>query len=55
MLRGDMAYGDCFKLTVKDFGTKVVIKVNRGKPEISKDGKTVTITYEDGKVRGPRP
>jgi len=54
MIRKDMAYGDRFTLAVKDFGRKVVVKVNRGCAEVSKDGKLVTITYEDSPVRGSR-
>jgi hypothetical protein len=49
-----MAYGDRFNLSVKDFGRKVLITVNRGKIVSSRDGKTATITYTDSPVRGPR-
>ena len=54
MIRKDMPYGDRFTLAVKDFGRKVIIKVNRGYAEVSEGGKLVTITYKDSKVRGPR-
>lgn len=52
MLRKDMDYGDRFKMTVKEFGQKVVIELNRGKAVCSKDGKTVTIKYPDDGNRG---
>ena len=45
------AYGDRFSLTVKNFGRQVVIEVNRGTAKCSLDGKRVTITYKDSKVR----
>jgi hypothetical protein len=54
MIRKDMPYGDRFSLTVKDFGRKIVIKVNRGKAEVSDNGKLVTIEYKDSNVRGSR-
>jgi hypothetical protein len=53
MLRKDMAYGDRLSMTVKDFGRKVVIKVNRGVAVCSPNGKLVTITYKDSPVRKP--
>jgi hypothetical protein len=46
-----MAYGDRFSMQIKDFGRKVVITVNRGVAKCSDDGKLVTITYKDAKVR----
>lgn len=52
MIRKDMPYGDRFTLAVKDFGRKVVIKVNRGHAEVSQNGKLVTIKYNDSPVRG---
>jgi hypothetical protein len=47
-----MAYGDRFNLSVKDFGRKVLITVNRGKIVSSRDGKTATITYTDSPGTG---
>jgi len=47
-----MAYGDRFSMEVKNFGRRVVIKVNRGTAKCSNDGKRVTITYKDSMVRG---
>jgi len=49
-----MAHGDRFTLSVKRFGRKVIIKVNRGRITPSEDGTTATITYRDSPVRGPR-
>jgi hypothetical protein len=49
--RGDMDYNDRFKMTVKEFGRVILIELNRGKAKVSKDGKTVTITYNDSKTR----
>ena len=49
-----MPYGDRFSLTVKEFGRKIVIELNRGKAKLSEDGKTVTITYRDSPVRKPK-
>ncbi|PYT10707.1 MAG: hypothetical protein DMG59_28160 [Acidobacteria bacterium] len=54
MLSKGMDYQDRFKLTVKNFGRKVVIALNRGAAKVSKDGKTVFITYSDSSVRGQR-
>jgi hypothetical protein len=51
MLIKDMAYGDRLSLIVKDFGRKVVIKVNRGTAVCTQEGKLVTITYKDSPVR----
>jgi|GEM_PF-5665606 len=51
MIRPDMAYGDRFTLTVKDFGRKVEIKVNRGTAVCTQNGKKVTITYKDSPTR----
>lgn len=53
MLSKDMDYQDRFKMTMKNFGRKVVIELNRGAAKLSEDGKAVTITYRDG-VRGQR-
>jgi hypothetical protein len=44
-------YKDRLTLAVKDFGRKVVIKVNRGKAVCSQNGKLVTITYKDSPTR----
>jgi hypothetical protein len=49
-----MAYGDRFTLSIKDFGRRVLITVNRGKIVSSKNRKMATITYVDSPVRGPR-
>lgn len=49
-----MAYGDRMTLEIKDFGRKVVIQVKRGKTEVSKHGKKVTISYHDAPARKPK-
>jgi len=49
--RHGMDYNDRFRMTVKEFGREIVIQLNRGKAKISKDKKTVTITYKDGQTR----
>jgi hypothetical protein len=49
-----MDYNDRFRMTVKEFGREIVIELNRGKPEVSDDKRTVTIRYTDSQVRGPR-
>jgi hypothetical protein len=54
MLRQDMAYGDRLSITVKDFGRKIVIKVNRGTAVCTQRGKLVTITYKDSPSRKPK-
>ena len=54
MIRGGTPYGDRLTLAIKDFGRKVVIKVNRGHAECSERGRLVTITYRDSPLRGPR-
>lgn len=46
-----MDYNDRFRLTVKEFGREILIQMNRGTAVCSEDGKTVTITYDDGKTR----
>jgi hypothetical protein len=51
MLRDDMDYNDRFKMTVKEFGRLIVIELNRGVAELSRDRKTVTITYNDSQTR----
>jgi uncharacterized protein (DUF2147 family) len=43
--------GDRLQLVIKDFGRTAHIKLYRGKAEISKDGKTVIIRYEDSPAR----
>jgi hypothetical protein len=54
MLREDMAYNDRFRMTVKEFGREIVIELNRGKAKVSKDKKTITITYKDSPTRKPK-
>jgi len=54
MYRKSTPYADRFSLTVKDFGRKVTIKVNRGRAVCSQNGKLVTITYKDSPVRKPK-
>jgi hypothetical protein len=49
-----MAYEDRFRMTVRNFGRKVVIEVNRGRAVASADGKVVTITYRDSATRKAR-
>jgi hypothetical protein len=49
--RQGMEYKDRFRMTVKEFGREIVIELNRGKAKISKDKKTVTITYKDSPTR----
>jgi hypothetical protein len=47
-----MQYSDRLKLTIKEYGRKVVIKVNRATAlVVSKDQRTITISYDDGKTR----
>ena len=46
MAREKAPKGDRLQLAIKDFGRVVRIRLNRGKAEISKDGKTVTIRYK---------
>ena len=55
MIRPDMPYGDRFTLAVKDFGRKVIIKINRGKAVCGQRGKLVTITYKDSPVLRSQP
>jgi hypothetical protein len=49
--REGMDYKDRFRLTVGDFGRKILIELNRGTAEVSDDKKTVVITYEDSASR----
>lgn len=53
--RKGMQYNDRFRMTVKEFGRLIVIDLNRGKAEVSADGKTVTIRYEDDETRKATP
>lgn len=48
-----MDYQDRFSLTVKNFGRRVVVVVQRGTVKCEENGriKTVTISYPDGKTR----
>ena len=43
--------GDRLQLAIKDFGRTVRIKLNRGKAEISKDGKVIIIRYQERPAR----
>jgi hypothetical protein len=43
-------HGDRLQLAIKDFG-RTHIKLNRGKAEISKNGKKIIIRYEDSHAR----
>ena len=49
-----MGYGDRMALVVKDFGRHVVIDIQRGKTKLSKNGKRLTISYDDGPNRGKK-
>lgn len=51
MLKDDMDYQHRFRLTVKEFGRKIIMELNRGRAKVSEDGKIVTITYRDSPVR----
>jgi hypothetical protein len=54
-----MDYQDRLQLTIKDYGRKVVIRLNRGvEVECSDDMRTITIMYPDSptrKVKSPEP
>ena len=54
MLRSDMDFNDRFRMTVKEFGRRIVIELNRGTATVSDDKKTVTINYNDSPTRKAR-
>jgi hypothetical protein len=49
-----MVFGDRMALTIKEFGRRVVITVNRGKVKVSANKKKITITYLDDENRGKK-
>jgi hypothetical protein len=44
-------YGDRCTIFIKNFGRKIVIRVHRGKAQLSRDQKTIIINYPDDETR----
>ena len=49
-----MAYGDRMALSIKEFGRKVVITLNRGRIKELPKAKKITILYPDDETRGSK-